>query len=485
MEKSVYLERMSGITARIEEAMREFEVPGLAVAVVHKQDVLFRSGFGLRDVARQLPVNTETVFGIGSSTKSFTAMVLAMLVQEGGLEWDAPVKQYWPDFRMHDAVATELLTFRDIACHRSGMPNHQFLFYKPVLTDRELLDQLRYLEPSLPFRQEWQYSNVMFFIAGCLIGSITGTPWEQWVESKIFAPLGMKNSNFSVAHTTAGDNFSLPYDITKAGVAEIPFTEDRAGAAGDINACVSDLAAWVSMQLNQGESQGHRLLSEELMQEMQRPQTVIGPGHLLHFPEMPYSAYGLGWIIDIYRGHKLVHHGGKNNGFTAHVSFMPADEIGIVILANRDSSYLPDCLAYTLYDQLLAKEPIDWMGRFKQEEAKLRKMIDDMNDPSEPAEPKPSYDPRFPFDDYTGHYYHPAYGGITIHRLEQELSMEYRTIMSGLIPLDQTKFRTEDGAMDVTFARNEEGGIQSLQLPLEPTVSEIVFVKQQNERDDA
>ncbi|WP_223067530.1 serine hydrolase domain-containing protein [Paenibacillus caui] len=252
MEKSEVSAKLQNIEKIIEQTMQSWKTPGVAVAVVHKEGLVYCSGFGYRDKAEQLPVDTETVFAIGSSTKPFITTVLAMLVNEGKMKWDTPIKQYVPDFRMHDEAATKQLTFRDIACHRSGMPSHQFMFVEANMTAGEWILCLPDLEPNLPFRYAFQYSNLMFAQAGYLIERITGTPWEEWVRELIAKPIGMAQSNFSVAETTAGSNYAKPYAVAENDILEIPFTKDQPGSARAMNASIADMAAWVSFQLHKG-----------------------------------------------------------------------------------------------------------------------------------------------------------------------------------------------------------------------------------------
>lgn len=479
MKESIASKRLTGIEAQIKKKMQEWSVPGAAVAVIHKEEVLYCSGFGYRDVNKQLPVDAETLFGIGSSTKPFTTMILAMLVQEGKIEWDTPIKEYLPNFRMYDAVATEMLTFRDIACHRSGMPDHNFMCHKPMLTAQQWVDALPYLEPNLSFRHAFQYSSLMYAEAGYLIECLTGITYEEWVRKRIFTPLNMMNSNFSVEQTTAGSNFSMPYVMTENGIVELPFTSDQPGAAGAINSSVAELSAWVSFQLNRGVVKGQRQIQEDIIQELYIPQIIVRQGGALpEFPEMPHTTYGLGWFIDCYRGHHLVHHAGRIDGFTAHVSFIPEKDVGIVVLANQNISFLPDSLAYTLYDQLLGMETIDWTSKFQQHEKKLYEMIAAMNPAADPVDVPNAQKDLLPLDSYTGLYNHPAYGDITIKQVDGKLVFDYRTLISDLTGLNSLQFLAEDVGLPFIFTVDEHEKVVGVQLPLEPSVQPIAFSKQ-------
>lgn len=241
----------------IEKTLDLWHVPGLAVAVVQDGQVILCDGFGLRNVAQSLSVTAETLFPIASCTKAFTAMSMAMLVDAGLLEWDKPVKKYLPDFKMWDAFATERLTPRDCVSHRSGLPGHDMLWFGSNFNRREILERLRYLEPTCDLRTTFQYQNLMFAVAGVLVEEIAGISWEQFVQTRIFNRLGMNRTNFSTETTQHSSDFAMPYLVRQGQFKEIPFQkhngeESGTRPAGGICSCVKDMAKWVQLQLNKG-----------------------------------------------------------------------------------------------------------------------------------------------------------------------------------------------------------------------------------------
>lgn len=256
---------------------------------------------------------------------------------------------------------------------------------------------------------------------------------------------------------------------------EIPFSTDVAGTAGALQTSVADLAKWVSFQLNQGNAKENRLISKERLAETHFPNMITGPGK---FPEIPFSTYGLGWFIDIFRGHRMIHHSGSIDGFYAHMSFMPDDNIGIVALVNRESTLLTDCIAYHIYDEWLGVKQVGWNERFKQKQKELDDMVmvtDDLMS-SVMEQPEPA---SLALKDYTGVYEHPAYEKIEIIMNGDDLSMTFRTFKWELIHDKSNIFLSEAG-LPVTFSVNPAGMAKSLQLPLEPTVQEIVFLKKKS-----
>jgi len=184
----------------VTDAMKKFDVPGMAIAIVKYNDVVYSKGFGYRDVEKQLPVTPDTLFAIGSSTKAFTTFVLGTLVDEGKIEWDKPVRNYIPWFKLYDTGASERMTPRDLVTHRSGLPRHDLVWYNNYDASRKwLVERLPYLEPSADLREKFQYNNLMFLTAGYLTEVVTGKTWEEAVRERILLPLSMTRTNFSVA----------------------------------------------------------------------------------------------------------------------------------------------------------------------------------------------------------------------------------------------------------------------------------------------
>jgi CubicO group peptidase (beta-lactamase class C family) len=258
--------------------MTEFKVPGAAVAVVKDGKIVFAKGYGYRDVARKQPVTGATIFPIASITKSFTVTALGTLVDQGKLDWDKPVRQYLPGFRMYDPVATEQLTTRDMVTHRTGLPRHDMIWYSSSFTREQLVERLRYLEPNKPIRSKFQYNNLMFLTAGYLGGRIGGLSWEDLVRQRVLEPLGMTNTKFSSDEARKTPDYALPYRKNRKTevVSEIEFSRwGDVGPAGAMNSSIDDMAKYLLMHVNKGNVGGKQILGKNNADQMQSPQMVI------------------------------------------------------------------------------------------------------------------------------------------------------------------------------------------------------------------
>ncbi len=481
-------EALEGFDEFVDKALKDWNVPGLALGIVVEGEVVFAKGFGKRNIEKDLPVTPKTLFAIGSTTKAFTTFVMGTLVDEGKLDWDKPVGDYLPGFRLHDEYATNHITPRDLVTHRSGLPRHDRAWYNNLTTSRdEMVERLRYLKLSKELRQRYQYNNMMFTTAGYLAGRLTGGTWEEAVRSRIFEPLGMTNSNFSVTDSRNSDDFAMPYREKDDKIEEIPFRNiNLVGPAGCINSCIEDMTKWLTVQLGDGEFQGKRILKKATCRELHTPQMAVAA--LPDEPEVSPASYALGWMTDSYRGHYRVHHGGAIDGFVATVVLFPYDRIGIVALANRSGTPLPGLITRHTGDRLLGLERRDWQGEalarreaMKGEEKKAEEKKEMMR--------KPGTKPAHPVVAYAGEYEHPGYGVLKIDMKGDRLEMTYNGIAT---PLGHWHFETFSGLenpddptfkdMKFTFYTNATGTIESVSAPFEAAVDEIVFKRKVDAR---
>jgi CubicO group peptidase (beta-lactamase class C family) len=470
---------LTGFADFVRSAMQEWKVPGLAVAVVQEGQVLFTEGFGLRDVARGLPVTPDTLFAIGSCTKAFTTASLALLVDAGKLDWDTPVRTYLPSFRMHDAFATERMTPRDLVTHRSGLPRHDLVWYGSSWTRRDMVDRLQYLESNKDFRTVWQYQNLMYMTAGHLVDVITGQSWEEFVQARLFQPLGMTRSNLSVTASQQDDDFARPYKEEKNEVKEIPFRNlDAVGPAGSINSSVAEMTAWLLLHLQKGRYNDVQIISAAQMAQMYVPQMVLPEtGKYEELPNL--GGYGLGWSIRPYRGHTLVSHGGGIDGFTAHVALLPGERIGIVVLNNAESP-APWIVTLNLCDRLLGLDQAPWHERLKQEHAEGKTAMEKAR-AEHAADRVTGTQPSHPLAAYSGEFAHPAYGNAAIELRDEGLRISYNSFTSTLEHYHYDVFEAASDAWDqrmkISFSSNIKGDIDSFSAPLEPAVKDIVFTR--------
>ncbi len=345
--------RFAGMGAWLDETRTMFDVPGCAVAVIKGGEVVAMFASGQRDSEGKLPVSADTLFAIGSSTKAFTTCLLAMLVEEGRLAWDEPVRRWLPEFTLADAVIGERLTPRDLVTHRSGMPRHDLVWYGADFDRRELVGRLRYLPLNHDLRTDFQYNNLMFLTAGHLAERITGHTWEELVRDRLLQPLGMTRSNLAVAAMQRDGDHALPYARKDGKVLRVSFRDISAiGPAGSINSSVREMANWVALHLQKGEFAGKRLLSAALVEDLHTVRMAFG-GMNAGDDDVVGVGYALGWFVDVYRGHRRVHHGGNIDGFSALVSMLPDANLGFVVLTNLDATGLPELVAQHLADQAL------------------------------------------------------------------------------------------------------------------------------------
>ncbi|HTM51479.1 MAG TPA: serine hydrolase [Bryobacteraceae bacterium] len=443
--------------AAVDRAMWALHAPGVAVGIIQDGKVILAKGYGVRRLNETAAVTADTLFAVGSMTKSFTAVTVAVMVDEKKLEWDQPVREYLPWFRMYDPVATELMTPRDLLTHRSGLPRHDFIRFSTPLTRAELVRRLRYLEPNRTFRDVYQYNNLMYVTAGFLAGEVAGTTWEELVKSRIYKPLAMDRSNTSTAETRKQDNFAWPHVTIGGAVQSTEFYDYQkfgVGPNGAVNSTVNDMLKYLDFHLSNGTVNGRRLISQAQMLELHKPVTVTGPG-----------GYALGWNVYSRAGHKVWEHGGSITGFTSMMILLPEERAGVVVLNNLDSR-LPAAVAWDLAENLLGlprsgKLPAAPAGR----PSKVR----------DSAAPKPTLQ----LAEYTGTYFHPAYGTIRVEAEDGGLAALFGAAKVLLKPYRYDTFECESQFVSglAQFHLNGAGKASELLLPLEPAVKPFVFVK--------
>lgn len=481
----------AGIDETVATWLSEWKVPGMALAVVKDGEMIFARGFGKRNLDSDDAVTPQTIFAIGSSSKAFTAASLAMLVDEGKLNWDQPVREYIPFFKLYDNVASERITPRDLLIHSSGLPRHDLAWYKSSRSRKELVEGLRYLEPSKDFRSTWQYQNMMYATAGYLVECISGLSWEDFVQQRIFEPLSMTSSymNDTSAREHATD-YSLPYREKDGEIQQIPFYShwQALGPAGSIHSNVEDLCKWLRLHLNKGKVGERQLISEGQVTQLHSPHMAGVERELItmdpkKLPEIFYSSYAMGWVVTSYRGNTLLHHGGSIGGFHALVAFMPTRNIGVAALTNTHTSMLETVAVYHTLDLLLGVEPADWHGRHIQI---YQGLMDAMKKAREElrAGRVPDTQPSHDLAAYTGTFEHGGYGKLVIELEGEQLKIRYNNMEAPLEHFHYDSFVFSYGTFDidfkVTFTANAQGDIESLAIPFEGKVSDIVFKRVAN-----
>jgi CubicO group peptidase (beta-lactamase class C family) len=478
----------------VARAMREFEVPGVALAIVKDDAVVVAKGYGVRRLGDAAPVDAHTLFGIASNTKVFTATALGLLVEEKKIEWDAPVIRYLPAFAMYDPYVTRELTVRDLLVHRSGLGlgAGDLLWWPPSTYDRkEIARRLRYIPPATSFRAAYAYDNVLYLIAGELIETISGQNWESFVQSRILAKVGMTGSN--VRHSAAAAasstgpgalraqspdaNVATPHAPVDGKVRAIaPFVSDNTNPAGGINSSAEDMAKWLRVLLAHGKlADGTRLYSEDTWRQlttMVTPIPIGDPPAELQRLAPNFNGYALGLGVRDYRGHKMLTHTGGLPGYVSRVTWIPDANVGVVVLTNQESTAAFDAIALRVVDHYLGAPAFDWIDAFQ---TVLRRAGAGVADAAKRAATTrdASAKPSLALAKYAGTYRDAWYGDVTITQQSGALTIAFShtPALTGALEHYQhdtfiARWRDRELRADayVTFALNPDGSIDQVKL---------------------
>jgi CubicO group peptidase (beta-lactamase class C family) len=481
--------RLAGLDTFINRILKEWHAAGVTIAVVEKNKVLLAKGYGYKDYENKVPVTENTLFAIGSCTKAFTSSLLSFPMKDGKLDFDKPVNGYIPELRFIKDEMTNNITTRDMMCHRTGLPRHDLAWYSAKTRRDSLIHIIRYFEPSAPLRQKWQYNNFMFLAQGALAEKLSGKSWEELIKEKIFSPLGMNASNTSMNDHQKAPDFSYGYREEDEKVIRMKFMNiDAIGPAGSINSNAKDMANWVMLWINGGKFNGKEILSTSYCNEAMSSQMVIN-GRLptKEQPDVYMNNYGFAWFLGSYRGHYRVEHGGNIDGFSSNTSFYPSDSIGVFVSVNQNGSPLPNIIRNAIIDRLLGLKFRDWHRIQKDAADKAKAAAKDMAK-KDSAQQKKGTKPSHSIVDYTGVYKNDGYGAITIYQDKDSLKGSYNGLKFKLkhYHFDYFNFAfaadeadiDEENAMKGLFTINVKGEIESLKLPLESSVDEIVFKKE-------
>jgi CubicO group peptidase (beta-lactamase class C family) len=424
---------LAGFEEYAEKARQDWNVPGMAIAIVKDDKIVFAKGFGVKKLGDAAPVDERTIFAIGSSSKAFTAAALAMLVDEGKVKWDDPVTKYLPDFEMYDPYATRELTIRDLLSHRSGLERGDLLWYGTDLSRDEIVHQIRFIKPSWSLRSNFGYQNLMFLTAGQVVAKVSGMSWDDFVTQRIFVPLGMSSSSTTIRSFKNGDDLSTPHTDVDGKVTPVPWRKiDNIGPAGSINSNVVDMAQWLRLQLAQGTYSGKKLFSPAVSKEMHTPQTIIrlDGAYPMMYPEAHFFSYGMGWFLSDYKGRKVVEHGGAIDGMRAEVAMIPEEKLGVVILTNMNGSIVSMPLMYRIFDAYLGAPQKDWSAQLL---AGYKPMLEQAQAAAKKAEAAriPGTKPSLDLSSYAGTYKNDLYGDVKVTDENGKLRVQFGPAFSG------------------------------------------------------
>lgn len=411
----------------VTSTMKAWQIPGAAVAIVKNDRIVYVSGYGTKEFGGA-PITGDTLFQIASTSKAFTSTALAMLVAEGKLSWDDPVRKHLDYFHLSDMCADSQVTVRDIVSHRTGLSRHDELWDNTPLTREQVIRSMGKVELTKPFRSAYQYQNIMFIAAGEVVAKASGMPWDDFVRTRIFQPLLMTHTVTADADWNTSDHaIGHQYDFKTGRVTpQRPIETATLGAAGAIKSSASDMANWLRFQLANGAFNLVQLTDAAAIEETKTPNTVIRMEGLTREAntETNVMSYAMGWNVQDYRGELLVSHGGALNGFRTHVDLLPKRNSGFVVMINVGRGLALVSMRNALADLLSSKPGRDWNAYFL--------MVDRHSDEKDAAETAardakrvPDTTPSRALESYAGEYTNEAYGVAKVSVVNGALTLQW------------------------------------------------------------
>ena len=429
----------------IQRGMQQWQIPGLAIAIVKDGQAVLMKGYGVRELGRQDKVDENTLFMIASNSKLFTGTSMAKLEFEKKLSLNDKVTQYIPWFKLYDSNATRMVTIRDLLCHRLGTKTFQgdFTFFDSNLPKDSIIWKMRYLKPTGQFRQDYGYCNSAFLTAGQILEKVSGQTWENYVQENFLTPLGMTNTYMNSAGIAQRNNVAKPHNNLYSNLTVIPFDNlDNLGPAGSIVSNVKDLSKWLMLQLDSGRYEGKQIIPWAVIQKTRDANTVVGSRKSLAFP-MHMRMYGLGLFMTDYAGRQIYWHTGGAFGEVTNVCFVPEERLGITILTNNDNQSFFEALRYQILDAYLGVKYADrskyqW-GFFIQGKKQTDAAVDSMK-----LRADRHNQPIAKLEDYTGDYFNTLYGKITIEKKDNRLLCHFQrhpNLIGFMDYMDNNEFR--------------------------------------------
>lgn len=480
--KSINIEKqLKGFDEYANQLLKDWNCPGIGVGIVYKGRLVYSKGFGYRDYGKKLPITSNTLFQIGSNTKLFTAISAGMLVDQGKLSWDKPIKNDVPTLNFYNNELNNNVTLRDMLGHRTGISRHDMIWYKATTTRKEIFDKVRYLEPSVPMRTQFLYNNIVYASVGEIIELKSGKTWESFVKHQLFTPLGMHSSGFELSDVKKTGDYVVPYNEKRDTntLYEIPIFEfvNGMGPAGSIFSNINDLSHWLIALMDKGKYEGKQIIPEDVISTTLQPSLSLPNSQKYTELQNPY--YGLAREVASYRGNLLWFHGGDIDGMHSQISMMPNQDLGVIVFVIGDQSYpLYNTITFNVYERLLGLSLTPWNERNlknhlaqKQADKEARAKVKNNQVPNT----KPSHS----IEDYLGDFTNEPYGLISISKKDTGLQFQLHQLVLPLHHYHYDRFDTDDdpdwGQYSINYRTNPQGDIDGFTISLDE--GEVFFNK--------
>jgi len=477
--------RLKGLDSELEKVLKKLEEPGFSVAIVENDQILYSKGFGYRDYENKIKVDSNTLFAIGSATKSFTSSLLGVLREDEKLDFEDSPIDYINELRFYNSQMNDVISIRDMMSHRTGLPRHDASWYFfPTFSKDSLVSRVKHHKPFTSVRNQWWYNNFMFMLQGVVAERITNKTWSENIKEMIFDPLGMTRSNTSIAELENSENAAFGYsqDFKKMDYYKIA----GMGPAGSINSSVNEMSKWLITWINKGEYKGKKILPPNYTEEAISSQSVV----VANLPDednpgLHLTNYGYGWFLSSYKGHYRVEHGGNIDGFSTSAAFYPSDKVGIIVLSNQNASNTPSIVRNIISDRMLDVKKTDWL-KYHFDKLKEAELIQKELDKNEDSDKIKGTNPSRSMNEYEGEYTNLGYGTFDISMKNDSLFMKipnktfwlshhhYDTFLP--YELKNGKVNLEDeSVIFITFSADQLGEIKKLSTGLEPAIEEPIY----------
>lgn len=476
---------------KLHTLLKESHAPGFSIAILAGDKLIYSKGFGYSNIEQKQKADENTLFAIGSASKAFTTGLLGIMEAEHGLSFDDKPHKYLPKLEFYNEILNSELTIKDLVCHRSGLPRHDFSWYLfPTENKDSLLARIKYHEPFKNIRTQWHYNNFGYLIQGMITEKITGKSWEDNIRERFFIPLEMQRSNVSIKEMKKTKNIATGYEWQNMETTKPMdyFNIAAMSPAGSINSSAIEMSRWLEVWLNNGKYKGKQVLPAAYIKKAINPLIIIDNGIAdPQFPDQHLKSYGYAWGVSSYKGHYRLEHGGNIDGFSANVSLFPTDNIGIVVLTNQNSSMLPALARNIASDLILNAKPTDWISYLKEKQTTARKKLAEAKkkeNESNISSTKLSHS----LQEFTGNYQHPGYGTFHIttkndslfaqtSRNKLYLAHKYYDVFTPMEIKNDVIDKASDAGFNFNFQTDETGKITSVAIKLEPMLDAVKFIR--------